>query len=269
MLSNESNETVEELKGEPTDAQSTQEEKDLPTENEAKVEGSNEIDTKKEEKSAVQKRIDTLTFERRKAEAERDRLLSIIEKTVPQKTQPEPEKEPEKFENIEEYTDYLVNKKMKEKMVEFEEKVSRKEHEVKTQTVIEDFKNKAESFMEKNPDFFEKVNDPTLPTSEQIRDAIIESDRGPEVAYWLANHPEELTKIVKLSPYKQVIAIGRIEARFQDDKSTTTKITNAPEPISATKGSVSIPDGPSDKDDMNTWLQKERARLKKIGRIRY
>ena len=111
MLSNETqNEPTEELKGEPTNAENGQEEKNVSTETKTEEvnEVVNESDPKKEEKSAVQKRIDALTYERRKAESERDRLLSIIEKSVPQKTQappPEPEKEPEKFENIEEYTD--------------------------------------------------------------------------------------------------------------------------------------------------------------------
>ena len=40
---------------------------------------------------------------------------------------------------------------------------------------------------------------------------IFESERGPDVTYYLATHRDELERIRKLSPLRQAAALGRIE----------------------------------------------------------
>jgi hypothetical protein len=51
-----------------------------------------------------------------------------------------------------------------------------------------------------------------LPISEAMHVTIFESERGPELAYHLATHPEEVARIAKLGPLAAASAIGRIEA---------------------------------------------------------
>jgi hypothetical protein len=46
---------------------------------------------------------------------------------------------------------------------------------------------------------------------------IFESERGPDVTYYLATHRDELERISKLSPLRQAAALGKIEEQFTPD----------------------------------------------------
>lgn len=223
----------------------------------------------KEEKSAVQRRINQLTYERKKAEADRDRLLSLLERNAPKKEEPEPEKEKTQFETVEEYTDYLVEKKLAEKMAKIDHAREQSEIKKTMDEHVNSFKEKTEVFVQDHSDFYEIVNDPNLRVTTSISDAIIESDLGPNIAYYLGKNPTELDRISKLTPYKQVMEIGKIETKLAPGVGgTAPKISKAPAPAKPLKGGVSIASGPAESDDMATWVAKERARLKKEGKIR-
>jgi len=223
----------------------------------------------KADKTAIQKRFDQLTYERRKAETERDRLLSIIEKNQG-KEKEEPVKDPTTFATIEEYTDYLVEKKMSEKMAIIDHKNAQSAAQRMAETKIQSFNTKAAAFLEKNPDFYDVINDPLIETTTIIQDALIESENGPDVAYYLAKNPAELAKLNNMTPYQQVLALGKIEAKLSSgDKIVLGKSTKSlPEPLNTVKGGVKMDDGPSDKDSIEVWMAKEKARLKKIGKIK-
>ena len=217
------------------------------------------------EKSGYQKRIDQLVYEKKMAENQNQQLIDIMKAKGIVK-EPEPEPEPETFDTIEEYTDYLVNKKLEERMGNYEKKAQAQQAQNISQQKVASFASKAEEFQSKHSDFYEKINDPSLPTSETIATSLIESDKGPEVAYYLANNTGELNDILKLSPYKQAIAIGRLEAKVESG-GAKVRTSNAPAPLSTVGGGSSMKEGPSDKDDVKTWMAKETARLKKLGKI--
>jgi hypothetical protein len=46
---------------------------------------------------------------------------------------------------------------------------------------------------------------------------IFESERGPDVTYYLATHRDELAKIREMSPVRQMAALAKIEDRYADD----------------------------------------------------
>jgi hypothetical protein len=45
---------------------------------------------------------------------------------------------------------------------------------------------------------------------------IFESEKGPDVTHYLATHRDELERIAKLSPIRQVAALSKIEDQFGD-----------------------------------------------------
>jgi hypothetical protein len=45
-----------------------------------------------------------------------------------------------------------------------------------------------------------------------MNDTIFESERGPELAYFLAKHPDECARIEKLKPFAAARELGKIEA---------------------------------------------------------
>ena len=63
-----------------------------------------------------------------------------------------------------------------------------------------------------DPDYDEVVGLSEVVIAPHITDTILESDRGPEVAYYLAQHPDKAEAINAMSPIAAARAIGRIEA---------------------------------------------------------
>jgi len=57
-------------------------------------------------------------------------------------------------------------------------------------------------------------------------------DKGPDVLYYLSNHPEEANSIVNSGAQKATLALGRIESRFlkSEQDAPKPKLTKAPAP---------------------------------------
>ena len=100
------------------------------------------------------------------------------------------------------------------------------------------------------PDYDEVVGLSEVVVAPHVTDTILESDRGPEVAYYLAQHPEKAEQINGLSPIAAARAIGRIEALLPELPVAAAKISKAPAPIKPVSASSSAPIGIS--DDMST-----------------
>jgi hypothetical protein len=69
-----------------------------------------------------------------------------------------------------------------------------------------------------------------LPISEAMHASIFDSDRGPELAYHLASHPEEATRIAKLAPLAAARELGKIEASLGAAVKTSAKPAAKPLP---------------------------------------
>jgi len=112
-------------------------------------------------------------------------------------------------------------------------------------------------------DFDEVCSESEAPVTQFMSRAIMDADLGPQIAYYLAQHPEEAEKISTLKPYKQIAAIAALEEKVAKPVKTPSK---APAPITPVSKSAS-PDSdmPSDKDDTATWIRKEKARMEKLG----
>lgn len=105
-------------------------------------------------------------------------------------------------------------------------------------------------------DFAEKVyGDPSLPFTPQIVETIADMDRGPEVAYHLANNKAELLQLAEMSPMRAAIELGKIEARLVFPKPKTR--STAPPPIKPLKGAATAAE-----IDLNTanYADYRRAR---------
>jgi chemotaxis protein histidine kinase CheA len=61
---------------------------------------------------------------------------------------------------------------------------------------------------------------------------LMSMDKGPEVLYYLASHPDEATAIVNSGAQRATLALGRIEARFLQDEQPAVKpkVSKAPAP---------------------------------------
>jgi hypothetical protein len=134
------------------------------------------------------------------------------------------------------------------------------------------YRERVEKASEKYEDFEQVAYNQNLPISTVMGEAIVASDVGPEVAYYLGLNPAEAERIYRLPPLLQAKEIGRLEAKVAAEP-PTRKVTNAPEPITpgkprgATAPVVDTTDPRAVKTlSMDEWGAAEERRLaKKLG----
>lgn len=89
---------------------------------------------------------------------------------------------------------------------------------------------------EKYPDFHEVAENPDVQVSMVMAHAILQSDSGPDIQYYLGANPAEAKRIMALTPPRQLVELGKIEAKLTAPKPEAApapkpRISNAPPPI--------------------------------------
>ena len=174
----------------------------------------------------------------RESEAEKSQLaqkLTALEQKVESVINPPPQRPSRvEFETEEDYEDALFDWRANP------QSHAPAQHNVPPQPVsnqtvdyeIEDnWEAQIDKAEDKYNDFHEVVNNPNIPISGPMADAIKSADKGGEIAYFLGKNPAEADKIARMSPVMQIRAIDQLGNKFQ---STTT--TKAPDPIVPSKG---------------------------------
>lgn len=100
-------------------------------------------------------------------------------------------------------------------------------------------------------DFAEKVYAESTPFTDAIVEAVTTMDRGPEVAYHLATHTEELRRLHGLDPTRLGMALGKIEASLTALKPKMK--SSAPAPIRPVKGSAALSEPDLEKLDFESY----------------
>lgn len=256
----------------------------------------------KPKKNRFQERIDELTHKAREAERRaealerefREKLAKLEQKdesapapTPTNDTGPQPdEKNPDGTEKyplgefdpqyIRDLTKHTLQQEREALKAQEEQERAQREQEAKRQELDAQWQEKLVTARERYPDFqergqallpvFEGVNEQYL---DYLTSTVMEMDRGTDVLYYLATHPDEADRIVKSGAAKATIALGRIEARFIEQGEQTTaapaKVSKAPPPPPhVNKGtSAAKVDVPDDTDDLESFKAKF---FKKSGR---
>ena len=177
-------------------------------------------------KKSASERIQEITLARHEAErraAEAERQLAEFRAT---KMQPEPVAAPagkpalDQFKDYDSYVEAVAEWRASEAV-----RAALSEAEKKTQTAAQAAQNKQRTesrakaqtaVRQAIPDYDEVVGLSEVVIAPHITDTILESDRGPEVAYYLAQHPDKAEAINAMSPIAAARAIGRIEASLPE-----------------------------------------------------
>lgn len=98
-----------------------------------------------------------------------------------------------------------------------------------------------------------------LPISDAATQALLVSDKAPELMAFFCANPSEALRIHSLPHARQLLELGKLE-----DKIQVAKPSKAPAPIKAL-GAKSTADSslPSDQDSIDEWMRKERERMRK------
>jgi len=96
------------------------------------------------------------------------------------------------------------------------------------QAATEVFQARSAAFAEGHADYVKAVTDPAFVQSEAVKQAVVLSENGPELAYHLANNPDKTDAINRMAPGLALMELGRLSATLATPPPVITTNTPAP-----------------------------------------
>ena len=179
--------------------------------------------------------------ERQAREALEARLAVLERQPTPQAPKVDEEPQPSQFNDAFEYAKALAEYTADQRIGEMRRQDAEAKQAQERQKVIETWASKVQAAKASMPDFDDIVASSDVVVNDDIRDAILESDVGPQILYHLAENDDVAKRIAGLTPKQALREIGKLEARFEvkETKPEPTPITRskAPAPINPLRGS--------------------------------
>lgn len=261
-------------------------ESELESEPEAKV------TEERKQNPKLEKRFSELTKARKlaeenaaKAQAEKEaleaRLREYEERNAPQQKVEDPigvEPRADQFDDAFEYAKALAEWSAEKALYERDQQEAFRRAEEERSKVLKTWSEKLEKAKPNLADFDEIVESTKVVVSNEVRDAIIESDVGPEILYHLASlDEEEAEKFQSLPVAKALREIGKLEARFEkqviaeEEKPVSKPVaqkSKAPAPLSPIKATGSAMETPIGSDGEFHGSYQAWKAARKAGKIR-
>ena len=179
--------------------------------------------------------------ERQAREALEARLAVLERQPAPQAPKVDEEPQPSQFNDAFEYAKALAEYTADKRIGEMKRQEAEERQAQERQKVIETWASKVQAAKASMPDFDDIVASSDVVVNDDIRDAILESDVGPQILYHLAENDDVAKRIAGLSPKQALREIGKLEARFEvKETAPETKPivrSKAPAPIQPLRGS--------------------------------
>jgi hypothetical protein len=208
-------------------------------------------------KESVQERIDKAVFKQREAERREAAALARAAE-LERKLQPPPANAPleelDRYERRKDLVDWRVDELRSE---------ARDANSHAVEAAYEKFAARAEAVADRIPDLIERFSDPNLPVSKIMGEFVADSEKGAEIAHFLADNPTEAARIKSLSDAHQGVALARLEARLSVAP-PIRKVSTAPTPPPSIAGNAS----PSGRSVEEFSVSEMQAHLKKKGVLR-
>lgn len=212
----------------------------------------------------VQKRIDRAVRQKYEAEAranELERRLQHLEQNHQAKPATSDAPKYEDFQDFDAYSRAVARYEAKQEIESTLNAHQKVEAERKAQAAqaatAETWAKRAAAARAEMPDFDEVVSssDITLFKDPSVSQAIIESNIGPQIAYYLASNPDEADEIADMTGFAAIRAIGRLEAKLEGGKASVTK---TPAPIKPVGQRASAEKSPNDmtNEEFAKWRRK-------------
>lgn len=162
------------------------------------------------------------------------RLAALERQPAPQAPKVDEEPQPSQFNDAFEYAKALAEYTADKRIDEMKRQEAEAKQAQERQKVIETWATKVQAAKATLPDFDDIVASSDVVVNDDIRDAILESDVGPQILYHLAENDDVAKKIAGLSAKQALREIGKLEARFE------AKETAPPPPIVRSKAPAPI-----------------------------
>lgn len=179
--------------------------------------------------------------ERSAREALEARLAVLERQPAPQAPKVDEEPQPSQFNDAFEYAKALAEFTADKRIGEMRRQDAEAKEAQERQKVIETWASKVQAAKASMPDFDDIVASSDVVVNDDIRDAILESDVGPQILYHLAENDDVAKRIAGLTPKQALREIGKLEARFEvketAPQSAPITRSKAPAPIQPLRGS--------------------------------
>ena len=207
--------------------------------------------------------------ERSKREQLETRLKALESQAAPKQEQNRDEKpKPDQFVDAFEYAEALADWSAENAVMRARQEDTEKKLAEERNKVIEGWNTRLNATKAELPDYEEMVASSDVVVSDQVRDAILESDVGPRILYHLAENPDIAEKISKSSLITALREIGKLEAKFEKTEPKEVKPvaqkSKAPAPISPLKATNSEQAVITDTDKMTFAQYKAMRQAKRI-----
>jgi len=184
----------------------------------------------------VQPRIDELTRARREAEREASYWRGIAQQGQAQQSAPAApiKPTPDKYDDYGDFVEALTDWKTEQALAKrMEQDSTRKVAETRSQT----FAERQVATRAVLPDYDAVVGASETPIANHVGEALMESDRGPELAYHFAKNPDVLQNLNGMTPMQAAREIGKLEATLLTKTAPVVpskKLSTTPAPASTT-----------------------------------
>ena len=232
-----------------------------------------------EEKSdTFQKRIDKLTGSFRESEREGDALrqegLAKDKRIAELEQQAEPQQQAKTLADFEydedKYRAYVFDEARSIAEKAAKRVLQEQQTAVRVDEVTEKFAQREKDFAKTVGDYLEVTRDKSLKISESMAGEIRNLDIGPQMAYHLANNPDESRRISKLSDREVVREMQLLETTMRSEMAKASKkVSDAPPPPAKIQGrepgmKTATTDPRSDKMSDKEWFAAEDKRNAKL-----
>ncbi len=232
-----------------------------------------------------EKRLGQLTRERDDARREAQEAREAAEAA---RKAAEPVKGREKpiaanFKDAFDFAEALADWKLEEKWRQKEEAERKELGRLQAERVMKTWTASVRKTAAEIPDYNEVIAAATIPLTNELRDAILESEIGPRVQYYLAKNPEEVERLTAMTVRGMERAFGKLEAMIEDDMAKhqtksedalpavkiPKRTQQAPEPITPLAGTaVAGTNGIVDADGNVVGSYKDYKAARKAGKIK-
>lgn len=186
-------------------------------------------------KSGAQKRIDALVFQRHQAEREaaywKEQAQSVKTATAAPKVAD--------FDSHDEYEhamqQHRIDEGVQRGLSKTAEQHATRFSQQAESAAAETYNQRVSEAVARIPDFVEVVSKAEMPISPALKEALMDSDRGPELVYHLAKNPAEAERLSGMNVGQMNREIGRLETTLGAKPAPTpppaARTTSAPAPI--------------------------------------
>lgn len=123
------------------------------------------------------------------------------------------------------------------------------------------FRARADAVRDGMADFDRLVFDQDLPVTPAMAEAILESEKGPALAYHLATNPDLAERLAGLGPVQAARELGRIESELSLPR--PKRVSGAPDPVRSVVGGTGAPTR-----DPTAMSMSEYRRARESGALR-